>query len=399
MVKIRTIACAAAGLVIASEILALSEAYAQAPSAIPRREELQQPQQQLRDRQRAGETVGEQVTEEQRPQALTPDETVSFRLNELQIAGLTVYSQGDLEDIYEPYIDTQVTLGSLREIADRIERFYSEDGYVATRVIIPPQAIRDGVARLEVFEGKIIHYEVNGEIGPVKKQIARLLDNLLTDKPARWAELERYLLLARDLPGISLTGTLRSAGDSAPGGVILVVDAARKAVDGFVNFENRNAQPTGPFTISGGASLNSNTEVAERIGAVALLAVEVPEQVSGFATYEQSIGNDGMVVRLNATQGFSEPKDELEDLRLSTMTTVASLELEYPVVRSRDISVWTRGGFEYVNQRTVIGTPSDELFHDQYSALFAGVPGGLSPPVQRDRRVRRGIPQGAWLHR
>ena len=48
-------------------------------------------------------------------------------------------------------------------LGNRIERRYREDGFVATRVIIPPQAIKDGVPTLEVFEGKIIHYEINGE--------------------------------------------------------------------------------------------------------------------------------------------------------------------------------------------------------------------------------------------
>ena len=38
---------------------------------------------------------------------------------------------------------------------------------------------------------KIIHYEINGEIGDVKKRIAMFLDNLLTDKPAQAGWLNR----------------------------------------------------------------------------------------------------------------------------------------------------------------------------------------------------------------
>src|SRR5699024_1194939 len=183
-----------------------------------------------------------------------------FVLRGLDIANATVYADDDFRELYEPFLGAEVALGSLREIANRIENLYREDGYVATRVIIPPQAIEGGMARLEVFEGRIIHYAIHGEIGPVKKQVARLLENLLTGEPARWRDLERYLLLARDLPGISLTGTLRSAGESAPGGVILVVNVARKPVDGFVSLQNRNAETSGPLTLSGGVGLNSNTQ-------------------------------------------------------------------------------------------------------------------------------------------
>ncbi len=342
--------------------------------------------------QRDDRSIG-QIESEPEPQPLDATSTFSFTLKDVEVAGLSVYDREDFDDIIGDFLNTEVTLGSLREISNRIERRYRRDGYVATRVIIPPQAIRDGTPTLEVFEGKIIHYEINGEIGPVKKQMARLLDNLLTDEPAQWSELERYLLLARDLPGISLTGTLRSAGDSAPGGVILVVDAARKAVDGFVNMQNRNAEPTGTFTVSGGAALNSNTEFAERLGGVALLAVEVPEQVTGFLSYEQSIGNEGLIVRFTGTQGFSEPKDALADLELTTNTTILNLAFEYPVVRSRDFSLWTRGGIEFSDQRTSVS--GQELFDDQVRLLFAGARGLILPPLggvtEFDVELRQGL--------
>jgi hemolysin activation/secretion protein len=337
------------------------------------------------------------------PVPLDESAAYAFTLRGLEIANATVYDEGDFREIYEPFLDTEVTIGSLREIADRIERLYRDDGYVATRVIIPPQAIANGVARLEVFEGKIIHYEINGEIGDVKKQIARLLDNLLTDEPARWSELERYLLLARDLPGISLTGTLRSAGETAPGGVILVVDTARKPIDGFVSLQNRNAEPTGTFTISGGIAFNSNTQYAERIGGVALLALEVPEQVSGYLSYEQSLGNDGLRFGLQAIHGFSEPGDALNSLNLVSNTTLLQAELEYPIVRSRRFSLWTRGGFDYEDQRVLFLRPNQEFFDDQLRVLYAGARVLALPPLggvtQFDVEVRQGLDQfGAFAN-
>ena len=246
------------GLVLALATLSPAAAQIGRPApplpsaAAPTRQQLKQ---QLSPRfEPLPETAGGPVEEEQAPAPLAEPSALSFILRGVSIENATIYSEAELRPIYEPFLGTEVTLGGLREIANRIENRYRDDGYVATRVIIPPQAITDGVPTLEVYEGKIIYYEINGDIGPVKKRIARLLDNLITGEPARWSELERYLLLARDLPGISLTGTLRSAGESAPGGIILVVDTARKAVDGFVGSQNLNAESTGPFTIAGGAA-------------------------------------------------------------------------------------------------------------------------------------------------
>lgn len=324
------------------------------------------------------------------------DDTVKFQLNGIEIVQATVYQPSDFEPIYAEFIGTEITLTQLRAIADAMQRKYRDDGYLATRVIIPPQAITGGVPKLEVFEGKIIYYEIKGEVGEVKKQIARLLDNLITDRPATWGELERYLLLARDLPGISLTGTLRSAGDTAPGGVILVVDAARKAVDGFANLANRNAEATGPFTASGGLALNSNTEYAERLGGVALTTLDPLEQLTGFLSYEQSLGSDGLIVRATGSRSLSEPGDLLDPSNLNSHASIANILFEYPLVRGRVFSLWSRGGFEYIDQK--LKTDGNLLFDDQIRVMFAGFRGVWLPPLiggrtQFDVEFRQGLDQ------
>ena len=255
-------------------------------------------------------------------------------------------------------------------------------------MIIPPQAIQGGVPTLEIYEGKIIHYEINGEIGDVKKLIARYLDNLLTDKPARWEELERYLLLSRDLPGISLTGTLRSAGDNTPGGVILVVDVARKPVDAFVNMQNRNADVTGPWTASVGLSVNSNTEYGERLGIVGLAAVQPFEQLSTFFIYEHAIGDEGLRLKISNTLGFANPRDALKPLKLESETSLFTFEAEYPAVRSRTFSLWTRGGFEIADQTGATARYGIVLLRrPDCGHIFAGARWIWFAPLRRCRRM------------
>lgn len=317
-----------------------------------------------RDSRRRSEDVqtGSVINEDADGAAAPGASTVSFKLTGIEFPEFAPVEFSEergnfskIFEIYEDFIGTEITIGGLREIANRIEALYRDEGYLATRVIIPPQTIEGGVAQLQVHEGRIIHYEVNGDIGPVKKQIAALLDNLITDRAARRADVERYLLLSRDLPGISLTGTLRSAGDNLPGGVILVVDTARKAVDGFVQLQNRNAQPTGAVTLAAGVASNSESEYAERIGGIALAALEVPEQFSGFGSAEMSLGNDGLVVRLETVYGLAEPGDALENLDLNIDSFSVRAEAEYPMVRSRQFSLWTRGGFEFADTRSSLG--------------------------------------------
>jgi len=305
-------------------------------------------------------------------------EAFAFTLNGLAVTRATVYDPDDFKPLYEDFLGKEVTLGNLREIADRIEALYRDDGYVATRAIIPPQAISDGIPTIEVYEGQVVYYEINGEIGPVKKQIAKLLDNLITGKPAKWSELERYLLLARDLPGISLTGTLRSAGDTAPGGVVVVIDTARKAIDGFVNAQNLSAEPTGPETLSGGLAFNSNTAVGERVGFVALNTVlQPPEQLSGFLSYQRSLGGDGLLFKTSGTATRSRPGAELKEAKIVTDSLLMNFQLEYPLFRGRDFSLWTLGGFEYINQTSEASR--SEIYDDHVRVLMGGLRGVYRP--------------------
>lgn len=333
----------------------------------------------LRERERADFSTETPQTEDDATAIDDASGAVTFRLEAVTFDGSTLYTPERLGTISESFVGTDITLGGLREIADRVEALYRGDGYVATRVIVPPQTIRNGRVTMQVFEGKIIHYEINGDIGPVKQQIARLLDNLLTDEPARQADIERYMLLARDLPGISLTGTLRNAGDSAPGGVVLVVDTALKSIDAFVNTANQSAEPTGPYTLNGGASSNSKTEFGERIGGILAMPYQVGEQMTAYGIYEQSLGNDGLMGRFEITASQARPGDLLDDLNLRTVTLIASAELEYPLVRSRNFSLWDRAGVEFLNEETSLD--GVELFEDQFKVLYGGLRGVLNVPL------------------
>ena len=230
-----------------------------------------------------------------------------------------------------------------------------------------------------VFEGRIVHYEINGDIGPVKQLIASYLENLITDQPAHFNELERYLLLARDVPGISLTATLRPAGDASPGGVILVVDTALKQFDGFVSAANLSAETTGPYTFSVGAAMNSMTRFGERTGAVLVFDPEFKEQVTGYLAEEIRIGDEGLVLRFSVTQSYSDPGDFLKPLNISNWAVIFNLEAEFPLVRSREINLHIYGGFNYIDVRSDLSR--QQILDDQLRTFYSGIRVLWRPPA------------------
>lgn len=353
--------------------------YAQTPSGALTREQLDPGRVRVPETAPGSDASATSVPEPEPGAAPSAPEGFRFRLEGLTIDEATVYSPDEFLAEYEDLIGTDIGIGELRAIGDLIERKYREDGYIAARVVVPPQTIENGRPRLVVFEGRIVHYEINGDIGPVKELIASYLDNLITDRPAHFSELERYLLLSRDVPGISLTATLRPAGDSSPGGVVLVVDTARKQFDGFVSAANLSSEPTGPYTFAIGGAINSTTAFGERTGAVLVFDPEFKEQVTGFVSEEIRIGDEGFVLRFSATQSYSDPGDFLKELNIMNWATIFTLEGEFPIVRSREFNWHVYGGFAYVDQRSDIA--GAELFDDQLRTFYSGMRVLWRPPA------------------
>ena len=79
-------------------------------------------------------------------------ENVHFTLSSISFEGATVYNPAQLEKEYATRIGTEISLADLYGIAAQITAKYRNDGYILTQIVVPPQTIEGGVARLQVVE-------------------------------------------------------------------------------------------------------------------------------------------------------------------------------------------------------------------------------------------------------
>ena len=66
-----------------------------------------------------------------------------------------------------------------------------------------------GDLRFNVIEGRIAAVKLDGDIGPAGVQVLRFLRHLTEQQPLDNATLERWLLLAQDVPGVTLHAVLQ----------------------------------------------------------------------------------------------------------------------------------------------------------------------------------------------
>lgn len=320
-------------------------------------------------------------------------EQVSVTLQDFAIEGATVYTKKELEAVYQEDLGKKVLLARIFEIAERIQDKYREDGYLLTRVIVPPQTVEDGVFRTQVIEGFVDEVQVEGEVGPVRERIKAYLAKVTEIRPARKQDLERYLLLVNDLPGVRAFGVLRP-GVGELGASQLVVEVQRKPFDGYVLANNRGSEFTGPERAVLTVRENAGTQFGEQVEALFLSTLASDEQFFGQLAYTQALGAEGLRLRLAASYSPTEPGFTLEQLQLDVETEVLSTEVSvsYPLVRSRAKNLFLNFGFQTIDSEVEIS--GERLNRDRLRVLFAGASFDFEDPLGGRSLVSLGIRQG-----
>ncbi|MEM9145365.1 MAG: ShlB/FhaC/HecB family hemolysin secretion/activation protein [Pseudomonadota bacterium] len=289
------------------------------------------------------------------PEAPLPDVATGgpqFQLNTLAIEGSSVYDAARLEALVADLVGKPIDFAGLKGATDRIERLYRDDGYLAVRAVIPAQRIEGGIVRVVIVEGTVAELQLRGELGRAEPQVRALLEPLVGAKPLRITDAERQLLLARDVPGISLLAALRPKPSDIPGQLVLLVEGALTPLDGFVSLSNFASDFAGPYVFTAGGGANSVAFSGDRLELVALTALDIGEQLLGQLTYQVPLAVDGLRLRVEGSNTVSETGDILEPLDIDYRSQVLRAGLEYDVIRSRARTVTVGGGFEAIHQES-----------------------------------------------
>lgn len=278
-------------------------------------------------------------------------EQVRFRLNRIELDGATAYPSAALLTPFTPRLGQEIAASDIWVIARQIEDRYRDDGYILTRVVVPEQEIADGVVRLRIIEGAIDKVLIEGDIGPAEVLVYGFLENVLASRPLNIRDLERWALLAGDIPGVSVQTVLRAG---AGGGTELVARLARKGYDGVLSLDNRGSRYIGPHMGSAAFALNSLSNFGERTE-ISYSESFSPALNNNRQQYfiqlanEGFIGSSGLKWRIYGGGGRTEPGDFLRRTGYVGETVIAGAELRYPILRGRLYDLSASVGFDMIN--------------------------------------------------
>ena len=122
--------------------------------------------------------------------------------------GSTLYNKDRFSKLLKKYIRKRISLGHVYEIAQMITNMYRHDGYILSKAVVRSQQVDKGIIRIDIIEGFVGKVNIQGDIVGPRKLLNSYRKKLLKSKPLLAKDLDRYLLLVDDLPGLSVKSVL-----------------------------------------------------------------------------------------------------------------------------------------------------------------------------------------------
>ena len=288
----------------------------------------------------------------------------SVRLN-----GLTAATPEALQPAYADLLNKPGDASDLCKVRDRVSDALFDRGILA-RVEIPAQNIEGGAVTIEVIEAHIVNVVVRGDAGPTATVLEAYAAKLRGMAPFDINKVQRYILLASDLPGTKVQASVRPSPSGERGAVDLDLNVLHDPHDLIVNTQNLQSTATGRWGVLARADFDGFTSLGERTSIVGYRTFQSEQWVIQ-GLQEARIGGEGLVVRASLAYGESTPGAALKPLGLKSKSVVASFEAAYPLLRKRRENVWLAGGIEMINQDTTVGGGGGLLINDDLRVLYA----------------------------
>ncbi len=294
---------------------------------------------------------------------------IQFKFNKIVISGNTVFSAQTLQKIFQPKLGKMITLAELQAMVHAVTAKYRDSGYILSRAILPPQTIREGVVQVQIVEGFVSDVTVTGDPGRARRLLEGYGKHIQASKPLNIDKLERYALLANDLPGFNIQSVLTPS-KTTPAGADLNLLAKRKIGSAFFSYDNYGTRYIGPQEVSFGGSLYSLFAPGDS-NTVRFSVTSRPHELRYVdVSHAQPIGTDGLHWQLGSNYAETRPDFILAPIQIVGHNTLIYTDFSYPIIRDRSKNFTVHSGFNYQNvNSTILGTP---FYQDRIRSLVVG---------------------------
>lgn len=281
------------------------------------------------------------------------------------------------EKALAPLQGKTITVADLYDVATAIEHLYAEHGYPLVRLAVPPQTLKTGdAAHLTLIDGFIERVNVDGVARAYRGTVRRYLKPLVGVAPISEAQIERHLLLAGDLAGLSLKSAIK--GGAKPGGVELIVEGRTHLLSGSLSADNKLSRAFNSSEVNLQLSVNGPLGEGEQAYIYTsldparldrALGSKSPRRVFGVGV-STPLGQDGVKLALESTWSSTAPLGGF-------FTTVDTLNretatLSWAAIRSQVSNLTLRAAYAHMDEINDLPLFGIKLFEDRYDLETLG---------------------------
>ncbi len=225
----------------------------------------------------------------------------SLHVRGFRIEGNHRVATAQIQALLAGYVNRDLAPADLRQATDSIARLYSHAGWLA-RVLVPPQRVEAGIVLVQVVEGRFgeVVFPDDTDLDALHVSPQRIVDRvqsrLMPGAPLSVDALTRGVLLAGDLPGISVAADETSGEDNGLTNVVVTVEN-QELVSGQFSVDNYGQASIGSERATGWLDFNSVLGFGEEFGVVGILT---PDLQFGRVSARLPLNDDGLTLDLNA---------------------------------------------------------------------------------------------------
>ncbi|WP_428682990.1 ShlB/FhaC/HecB family hemolysin secretion/activation protein [Sphingopyxis sp.] len=344
----KALACSTAVLALSLPVVA----QAQIAPSVPTREEIQRPT--LPPSAPPGEQVvsaDDSIERAPCPLANPEFSNVRVTVRDVQFSPVEGIDTSMLGASWRDKVGQDLPIAVVCDIRDRAATMLRAKGYLAA-VRVPPQTIDGGVIKLDILSARMSRIEVRGDAGANEKLLQRYLSRLDDQPVFNITEAERYLLLARDIPGLDARLTLRPG--AVPGEVVGEVTVARTPAIFDFSAQNFGSRDVGRWGGIARARVAGLTGMGDLTTVSFYSTPDFDEQNVVQAAHEFRVGGEGL--RFGASYTYAWTRPDIANFPIKSNTQIISLFTSYPLVLTQARRVTIGGGLDIIDQDIKLAT-------------------------------------------
>jgi len=230
---------------------------------------------------------------------------------------------------------------------------YRHDGYIFSKAVVPTQQVDKGIIRIDIIEGFVGKVNVQGDVSGPRKLLSSYRKKLLNSKPLLAKDLERYLLLVDDLPGLSVKSVLTPS-EVQLGATDLTLILTSKKYDREMGVGNRDSSFNEPIQVSSIANVNSTLGLYERIGFQGIVTKHTDELRFFNGFYGIPSSSEGTKVYFSVPGSKPQSGADLRQYKANGTNTAFTLKATHPFIRSKSENLYANLSFTHRNSATQI---------------------------------------------